>query len=305
LKTVITPFRPTGRGFFERNWKAGNNVQQTGQSYSLELSDRFKLGNFSLRNQFFLQHGPQIGYRASLGVDLAEYGDLEITQQARNTKVADFYKITHYNSRNGLNTKASVTFEEPHYRPVLTMSSLYNQTMEVFDRKTMKLNKRTSVYGVDSSFSFNPLQQINYSLYYQSKGDNYDLIVAYVRKTISERFYVNNIIAGMKYKTLDNKKLLAKFTYNIEDRVPQVDLMIKAAHSQDKRIKTFHKISSNFRAGSGFSFNLNRFKLLGMAEVSLLNRDSNTQPFSLSLRVEMNDDKRTGVAPVPNKRNVW
>lgn len=49
----------------------------------------------------------------------------------------------------------------------------------------------------------------------------------------------------MKYKTLDKKKFLAKFSYNFEDKVPQVDLMVRTAHSQDKRVKTFHKVTEN------------------------------------------------------------
>jgi hypothetical protein len=164
--------------------------------------------------------------------------------------------------------------------------------MEVFDRKTMKLNKRNTIYGIDTSLGFAPLQQLQYSLYYQSSGSNYDMIAAYLRKNVSDKFFTNSIIAGLKYRTTDNKKLLAKFTYNIEDKLPQLDLMIRNKH-QGTGLKTFHKLSSNFRAGSGFTYGLGNLKLHGLAEVNLVNSDYNTQPFSLGFKVEFNGDTKS------------
>jgi len=291
-KALSTVQKPVYRGFFEKNWKHGSSLQSAGNAFNIELGDVINLGKFNIKNQFVATSGQNMSYRATLGVDLKEFGDLEVTQQAKNNRVCDSYQIAHYNSRNGLTSSAKLLFSGPHYDPLFSFSSVYNQTMEVFDRKTMKLTKRNTIYGIDTSLSFAPLQQLQYSLYYQTKGSNYDMIAAYLRKSVNDKFFTNTIIGGLKYRTTDNKKLLAKFTYNIEDKIPQLDLMVRNKHQSTTGLKTFHKISSNFRAGSGFTYAFDRFKLHGLAEVNLMNNDYNCQPFSLGFRIELNGDKR-------------
>jgi len=288
-------FKPMYRGVFSKNWRHGNTLRDSGQNFAVELGDRIKFGQFSLKNQFMVQSGPNLNYRVSLGFDFKDFGELEVSHQARNVKTVDFYQITHYTSKNGMNTKANLVFQEPHFRPILTLSSLYNQTIEIFDRKTMKLNKRVATYGIDTSFSFAPLQQLHYSLYYQTKCSNYSLIAAYMRKSMGEKLFNNQIVAGIKYRAQDQKKLLAKVSYNIEDKFPQLDLMIRKRHDQNRTLKTFHKLSTNFKIGSGFTLNLKNIKLHGLAEVNLLNSDFNSQPFNLSFRIETSEEKK----PVP------
>lgn len=285
-------FRPTFRGFYSHNWAHGHSLKSTGQGFSVEFTDRIRFGQFSLRPQIILQNGTKALYRASLGVNLGTYGELEFTQQAKNAIVNDQYQITHYSNMNGLNTKTSVTFDGPQHTPVLNLSSLYNQTIEVFDRQTKMLTKNTTIYGQDASFSIMPFQQRNYSLYYQSKAPNLDLIAAYLRREVADRIYSNNVIGGFKYVTKDNKKILAKVSYSLEERKPHLDLMIRNSHNSDKKIKTFHKISSDFKVGSGVMMTLNKFRLNALVEVSFLNSGFNTQPFNLSLRLETNGEKR-------------
>jgi hypothetical protein len=43
--------RPTMRGFFSQNWKHGNNLTQGDRGFSLELSDRIKIGKCYLRRK--------------------------------------------------------------------------------------------------------------------------------------------------------------------------------------------------------------------------------------------------------------
>ena len=59
---------------------------------------------------------------------------------------------------------------------------------------------------------------------------------------MGEKFFSNNVVAGVKYRTLDNKKLFAKLNYSIEDKAAQVELMIKNRHSTEKRLTSFHKV---------------------------------------------------------------
>lgn len=63
-----------------------------------------------------------------------------------------------------------------------------------------------------------------------------------MRKEVADKLYTNDIVAGMKYITLDNKKVLAKLSYNLEEKMPHMDLMIRNNHTADRRIKTFHKV---------------------------------------------------------------
>lgn len=307
LKGTTTPsksdsaFIPNYRGFYSKNWRHGNTLQPAGQNFAFELGDRIKFGQFSLKNQFSVSNGPNLNYKATLGLNFKEFGDLEVSHQSRNAKTVDFYQITHYTSKNGMNTKANLVFQEPHFKPILTLSSLYNQTIEIFDRKTSKLNTRVATYGIDTSFSFAPLQQLHYSLYYQTKCQNYSLIAAYMRKTMGEKLFTNQVVAGIKYRAADQKKLLAKVSYNIEDKFPQVDLMIRKRHDQTKTLKTFHKLSTNFRMGSGFTLNYKNIKLHGLAEVNLLNSDFNSQPFNLSFRVETSEERKPTPSLIKNK----
>jgi len=100
-----------------------------------------------------------------------------------------------------------------------------------------------------------------------------------MRKSMGEKLFNNQIVAGIKYRAQDQKKLLAKVSYNIEDKFPQLDLMIRKRHDQNRTLKTFHKVkfffiniimyqlSTNFKIGSGFTLNLKNIKLHGLAEV--------------------------------------